>query len=157
MDLKLYFLRFMRSSISQSLLPVTQLLAVGQNATIVSSGFFPVRSKSAWAIDSFVIPWEQRRSFIAFNLFPWFSRFRVISQYLLLNFPSITWHRRLEWFWIVFLRIYSLYFVGSTSFFLSMTSVSFSQVGFGAIYFGFLYSSLATLAGVSFIVVDDLV
>ena len=46
------------------------------------------------------------------------------------------------------------YFVGSTSFFLSMTSVSFSQVGFGAIYFGFLYSSFATFVGVVFAVSD---
>jgi hypothetical protein len=35
-----------------------------------------------------------------------------------------------------------------------MTSVSFSQVGFGAIYFGFLYSSFATLTGVVFVVSD---
>lgn len=37
------------------------------------------------------------------------------------------------------------------SFFLSMISVSFSQVGFGAIYFGFLYSSLAILVGIVFV------
>ncbi len=38
-----------------------------------------------------------------------------------------------------------------------MTSVSFSQVGFGAIYFGFLYSSFAIFIGVSFVVGSDLV
>ena len=58
----------MRSSISQSLLPVTQLLAVGQNAMVISSGFLPTRLKSASAIESLVIPWEQRRSFIKYRL-----------------------------------------------------------------------------------------
>ncbi len=67
MDLKLYFLRSMRSSINQSLLPVTQLLAVGQNAMVVSSGFLPTRAKSASAIESLVMPWEQRRSFIKYK------------------------------------------------------------------------------------------
>ena len=53
-----------------------------------------------------------------------------------------------------FLKQTFVYFVGSTSFFLSMISVSFSHVGFGAIYFGFLYSSFATLTGVVFVVPD---